>query len=49
METMRAVAPHHVDAVRRHFVDRLPAESLAALRAALQPVGEHLRAERGRG
>ncbi|MFE0633428.1 MarR family winged helix-turn-helix transcriptional regulator [Streptomyces sp. NPDC058864] len=46
-ETMRDVAPHHVAAVREHFIDLLPAEEQAALRKALNPVVEHLRAERG--
>ncbi|MFD8077857.1 MarR family winged helix-turn-helix transcriptional regulator [Streptomyces sp. NPDC059718] len=46
-ETMRNVAPHHVAAVREHFIDLLPAEDQAALRKALTPVVEHLRAQRG--
>ncbi|MGW3247768.1 MarR family winged helix-turn-helix transcriptional regulator [Streptomyces sp. NPDC001070] len=46
-QTMRNVAPHHVAAVREHFIDLLPAEELAALRKALTPVVEHLRAVRG--
>lgn len=48
-ETMRKVAPHHVESVRRHFIDLLPPEKLEALRAALAPVADHLRAHRGRG
>ena len=48
LETMQKVAPHHVDSVRRHFIDLLPPEALAGLRAALQPVAEHLRRQRGR-
>lgn len=48
METMRKVAPHHVASVRRHFIDLLPPDALAALRAALTPVAEHLRAGRGK-
>jgi DNA-binding MarR family transcriptional regulator len=47
-ETMRKVAPHHVAAVREHFIDLLSAEDLAALRKALDPVSEHLRAVRGK-
>ncbi|MFF7214257.1 MarR family winged helix-turn-helix transcriptional regulator [Streptomyces sp. NPDC008238] len=47
-ETMRKVAPHHVGAVREHFIDLLPAEDLAALRRALDPVADHLRSVRGR-
>ncbi|MFI8183830.1 MarR family transcriptional regulator [Actinacidiphila glaucinigra] len=46
-ETMRKVAPHHVAAVREHFIDLLPTEDQTALRTALAPVVEHLRAERG--
>ncbi|MDX2701752.1 MarR family transcriptional regulator [Streptomyces sp. PA03-6a] len=46
-ETMRRVAPHHVAAVREHFIDLLPAEDQAALRKALTPVVEHLRAVHG--
>ncbi|MFD6974684.1 MarR family winged helix-turn-helix transcriptional regulator [Streptomyces sp. NPDC059979] len=48
METMRKVAPHHVASVRRHFIDLLPPEALAALRASLTPVAEHLRGTRGK-
>jgi DNA-binding MarR family transcriptional regulator len=46
-ETMRKVAPHHVDSVRRHFIDLLPPDALASLHAALTPVADHLRALRG--
>ncbi|MDX3234129.1 MarR family transcriptional regulator [Streptomyces sp. ME03-5709C] len=46
-ETMRKVAPHHVASVREHFIDLLPAEDQAALRRALGPVADHLRARRG--
>ncbi len=47
-EMMRQVAPHHVDSVRRHFVDLLSAEGLAALQESLAPVAQHLHTERGR-
>lgn len=47
-DTMRKVAPHHVESVRRHFVDLLAPEDLAALRRFLTPVAEHLREQRGR-
>ncbi|MET9881499.1 MarR family transcriptional regulator [Actinacidiphila glaucinigra] len=47
-ETMRRVAPHHVAAVREHFIDLVPTDDQAALRKALTPVAEHLRAARGR-
>ncbi|WP_326596479.1 MarR family winged helix-turn-helix transcriptional regulator [Streptomyces sp. NBC_01803] len=46
--TMREVAPHHVESVRRHFVDLLSAEDLAGLRRSLAPVADHLRIKRGR-
>ncbi|MDX3097504.1 MarR family transcriptional regulator [Streptomyces sp. ME19-03-3] len=46
--TMRKVAPQHVAAVREHFIDLLPAEDLAALRRALDPVADHLRAVGGK-
>ena len=47
-ETMKRVAPHHVAAVREHFIDLLSAEELAALRGFLTPVAKHLRTARGR-
>ena len=47
-ETMLSVAPHHVDSVRRHFIDRMSPEDLDHLRETLRPVAEKLRAERGR-
>ena len=40
--------PHHVAAVREHFIDLLTADDLAALHRALAPVAEHLRKLRGR-
>ncbi|QKW09226.1 MarR family transcriptional regulator [Streptomyces sp. NA04227] len=46
-ETMHKVAPHHVESVRRHFIDLLTPDSLAGLRTALAPVAEHLRGQRG--
>ncbi|MEE1927466.1 MarR family transcriptional regulator [Streptomyces sp. TRM 70351] len=46
--TMREVAPHHVASVRRHFIDLLKPDSLAALREYLEPVADHLREHRGR-
>ncbi|WP_236239911.1 MarR family winged helix-turn-helix transcriptional regulator [Streptomyces sp. CC228A] len=48
METMHKVAPHHVDSVRRHFIDRLSPEALSAMHAALTPVAEELRGLRGK-
>ncbi|MGP3924839.1 MULTISPECIES: MarR family winged helix-turn-helix transcriptional regulator [unclassified Streptomyces] len=47
-ETMQKVAPHHVESVRRHFIDLLPPGELEALREYLTPVAEHLRSHRGR-
>jgi DNA-binding MarR family transcriptional regulator len=47
-ETMRKVAPHHVAAVREHFIDLLADEDLTALERSLTPVAEHLREVRGR-
>ena len=44
--TMRQVAPHHVASVREHFIDRIPADALAAYQEALVPVAEHLRRTR---
>jgi len=46
--TMRKVAPHHVASVRRHFFDLLTPEALAALRASLTPIAEHLHGRRGK-
>lgn len=46
--TMREVAPHHVAAVRRHFIDLLSSEALGGLLDSLVPVAEHLRSVRGR-
>ncbi|MEU3222295.1 MarR family transcriptional regulator [Streptomyces sp. NPDC006976] len=45
--TMRKVAPHHVASVRKHFMDLLTPDALAELHAALTPVAEHLRGQRG--
>ncbi|MEV7867626.1 MarR family transcriptional regulator [Streptomyces sp. NPDC088124] len=48
METMQRVAPHHVESVRRHFIDLLSPEALAELRTSLAPVAEQLRGRRGK-
>ncbi|MDT0341380.1 MarR family winged helix-turn-helix transcriptional regulator [Streptomyces litchfieldiae] len=47
-DTMREVAPHHVASVRRHFVDLLDTEDLAALQRSLSSVAEHLYQQRSR-
>lgn len=47
-DTMREVAPHHVAAVRRRFIDQVPAEDLDHLLRTLRPIAEKLREERGR-
>ncbi|MCH0538095.1 MarR family transcriptional regulator [Streptomyces sp. MUM 203J] len=48
MDTMRKVAPHHVESVRRHFIDQLSPEALTSLHKALQPIAEDLRGLRGK-
>ncbi|MET9345309.1 MarR family winged helix-turn-helix transcriptional regulator [Streptomyces termitum] len=48
MATMRQVAPHHVESVRDHFIDRLTPEALDSLHASLKPVAERLRGKRGK-
>ncbi|MDI3404485.1 MarR family winged helix-turn-helix transcriptional regulator [Streptomyces cavernicola] len=48
LETMKKVAPHHVESVRKHFIDMMDPEALQQLRATLTPIAERLRAERGR-
>ncbi|GHA74107.1 MarR family winged helix-turn-helix transcriptional regulator [Streptomyces termitum] len=48
MATMRQVAPHHVESVRDHFIDRLTPEALDDLHASLKPVAERLRGKRGK-
>lgn len=47
-ETMRTVAPHHVESVRRHFIDRMSETERAQLHGTLDPIAEKLRAQRGR-
>jgi len=47
-EVIREVAPHHVDSVRRHFIDQLAADGLNALAAACEPVLDQLRSIRER-
>lgn len=42
--TMREVAPHHVESVRRHFIDQLPPAGLSSLESSLAPIVDQLRA-----
>ncbi|WP_406863182.1 MarR family transcriptional regulator [Streptomyces sp. HUAS MG47] len=48
MDTMRKVAPHHVESVRKHFIDLLTSEALTDLHESLKPVAEQLRGVRGK-
>ena len=41
-------APHHVDNVRRHFIDRLAPAQLEEVRSAFQPIVDYLRKIRDR-
>jgi DNA-binding MarR family transcriptional regulator len=47
-EIIERVAPHHVDSVRRHFVDRLTPHQLEEIRSAFQPVVDYLHKIRDR-
>lgn len=42
LRTIERAAPHHVAAVRRHFIDQLTAEQLVALRTIGDAIGKHL-------
>jgi DNA-binding MarR family transcriptional regulator len=42
MDTIRRVAPDHVETVRRHFIDRLTPRQLEQIRDAFGPVVEYL-------
>ncbi|MHC0434100.1 MarR family winged helix-turn-helix transcriptional regulator [Streptomyces sp. O3] len=48
LATMQKVAPHHVDSVRRHFIDLIGPDALQQLRTILDPVAKHLHERRGR-
>jgi DNA-binding MarR family transcriptional regulator len=48
LATIERVAPSHVDSVRRHFMDHIPAEYLDVIADAYQPVLERLRKVRDR-
>jgi DNA-binding MarR family transcriptional regulator len=42
MATIQQVAPHHVDSVRTHFIDRLTPQQLALIRDGYQPIVDRL-------
>jgi len=42
------VAPHHVDNVRRHFIDRLSSAQQEEIRSSFQPIIDYLRKIRDR-
>jgi DNA-binding MarR family transcriptional regulator len=48
METIRRVAPDHVENVRRHFIDRLSPRQLEEITDAFGPIVEYLRKIRDR-
>ena len=47
-DAIERVAPHHVEQVRRHFIDRLTAEQQEEVRSAFQPIVDYLRKIRDR-
>ena len=47
-ETIERVAPHHVEQVRRHYIDRLTPQQLEEIRSAFQPIVDYLRKIRDR-
>jgi DNA-binding MarR family transcriptional regulator len=47
-ETIERVAPHHVENVRRHFIDRLSPRQQEEIRSAFQPIVDYLRKIRDR-
>ncbi|TLP55205.1 MarR family transcriptional regulator [Microbispora tritici] len=46
-ETIRRVAPDHVDSVRRHFIDLMTPEQVSELEQIYAPVIDHLQGVRG--
>ncbi|HTU76224.1 MAG TPA: MarR family transcriptional regulator [Trebonia sp.] len=48
LATIERVAPHHVESVRRHFVDQFSGEQLVMMSAAFEPVLEIIRKTRDR-
>ena len=47
-EAIERVAPHHVEQVRRHYIDRLTPRQLEEIRSAFQPIVDYLRKIRDR-
>src|ERR1700720_383739 len=47
-EAIERVAPHHVENVRRHFIDRLSPRQLEEIKDAFGPIVEYLRKIRDR-
>jgi DNA-binding MarR family transcriptional regulator len=47
-EAIERVAPHHVENVRRHYIDRLTTEQQDDIRSAFQPIIDYLRKIRDR-
>jgi DNA-binding MarR family transcriptional regulator len=47
-EAIERVAPHHVETVRRHYIDRLTPGQLEEIRSSFQPVVDYLRKIRDR-
>ncbi|MFI6484653.1 MarR family winged helix-turn-helix transcriptional regulator [Nonomuraea sp. NPDC050663] len=45
-DAIKEVAPHHVSAVREHFVDRLSTDQLTEMQRAYAPIVEHLKSLR---
>jgi DNA-binding MarR family transcriptional regulator len=48
VEAIERVAPHHVENVRRHFIDRLTPQQQEEVRSAFQPIVDYLRKIRDR-
>jgi DNA-binding MarR family transcriptional regulator len=47
-DTIERVAPHHVEHVRRHYIDRLTPQQLEEIRSTFQPIVDYLRKIRER-
>jgi DNA-binding MarR family transcriptional regulator len=48
LEAIERVAPHHVENVRRYYIDRLTARQQEEIRSAFQPIVDYLRKIRDR-